>query len=96
MPTLNTRIAIGVEAVAWANIEDPELSMEDAVAELLTIPGNEILEVDTEGRRIKILHTNDVALGPSVDMIEVYECAKCPFYSQDLYEAVGHEEGCEG
>lgn len=40
---------------AWMNIENPDLSVEDAVKKLKDL-GNEIIEVDHENRRIKVLN----------------------------------------
>jgi len=38
---------------AWMNIANPELSVDDAVTKLKSL-GNDILEIDYEGRRIKV------------------------------------------
>jgi hypothetical protein len=41
----------------WANVANPDLSMEQAV-EILKLNGNTILEVDEENRRI-LLHVKE-------------------------------------
>lgn len=43
------------EWTAWMNVENPDLSMDDAVQKLEDL-GNEILEIDEENRRIKVMH----------------------------------------
>lgn len=40
---------------AWMNIENPDLSVNDAVAKLKDL-GNTILEIDHANRRIKVLN----------------------------------------
>lgn len=42
-----------VDLVAWMNIDNPDMSIEDAVKELESI-GNKILEIDKKNRRIKV------------------------------------------
>lgn len=43
-----------IRAEGWLTIEDPDMSMEDAI-QLLHSLGNVILELDPEHRRIKVL-----------------------------------------
>lgn len=48
-------VVIRQEWTAWMNIENPDLSVEDAVKKLKAL-GNDILEVDEANRRIKVMH----------------------------------------
>lgn len=48
-------LGVRQEWEAWMNIENPDLSVDDAVIKLKDL-GNEIIEVDHENRRIKVLH----------------------------------------
>lgn len=41
---------------AWAELSDPDMTVEQAVAEL-SAAGNQIIEVDYDGRRVKVAHS---------------------------------------
>lgn len=42
-----------IRMYAWMQLEKPEMTIEEAVAELKEL-GNEILEIDEKNRRIKV------------------------------------------
>lgn len=44
-----------VELEAWMTLEDPAMTIDQAVAEL-TAAGNRILEIDPAGRRFLVAH----------------------------------------
>lgn len=43
------------EWTAWMNVENPDMTMEEAVKKLKKL-GNKVLEVDEENRRVKVMH----------------------------------------
>lgn len=47
-------VAAAVRAEAWLTLDDPTMTMDQAVAELTAL-GNTILEVDEAGRRVKCM-----------------------------------------
>lgn len=65
----------------WANLENPDLTMEQAVAKLEAL-GNEVVEVDEKNRRIKLRH---------VENDERWVCDYCGAYSID-YEVIAKHE----
>lgn len=55
-PAAHHTINVRVDAVSWMKIANPDLTVEEAVSKLTAL-GNEIVEVDHEGRRICVLDT---------------------------------------
>lgn len=51
----NAGLGIHQKWEAWMTLENPDMSMEDAVKKLKSL-GNKIIEVDKENRRIKVMH----------------------------------------
>lgn len=47
-------IATALRAEGWLSLEDPEMTMEQAIAELTAL-GNTIIEIDEAGRRVKVM-----------------------------------------
>lgn len=48
-------VVIHQEWTAWMNVENPDMSVDEAVAKLKDL-GNDILEIDYDNRRIKVMH----------------------------------------
>lgn len=48
-------ILIKQEWEAWMNIENPDLSVDEAVKKLKDL-GNNILEIDRKNRRVKVMY----------------------------------------
>lgn len=73
-----------VEAEAWMGVANPALTMDEAVARLKAL-GNEILEVDAPGRRVKVMQASSE---------DRWACEYCGAHSKS-YEVVEiHERSC--
>lgn len=88
---------ITVEATVWMEVDNPDLTMEEA-AESLREMGNEVLEVDEENRRVKVLDQKQE--GPVEDILPegsyIYECETCCAFRHHKRNIVeSHEFLCE-
>lgn len=82
------RSGVQLEMEGWMNIATPELSVEDAQAQLVSL-GNTILEVDELGRRFRVLHE-------TMEEFTAWVCDKCGAYSRSYQVALNHEQECDG
>lgn len=51
-----SNIKTKLELEAWAKLENPNVTIEEAVKKLKSIAGNRIIEIDEKNRMIKIAH----------------------------------------
>ena len=68
------------------DIANPALSVESAVEKLRAL-GNEILDVDYAGRRIKVMRVDS-------NEEEVWSCDYCGSFSKDRCKVEEHEKVC--
>lgn len=87
------QMLIRQEWEAWMEIANPDLSVEDAVTKLREM-GNEILEVDHEGRRVKVMHVKPDHQSHDIEM-DVWVCDFCGAHSRFYEVAHAHEQSCE-
>lgn len=52
---LKGQLGVKQEWTAWMNIANPDLSVDEAVEKLKNL-GNNILEIDYDNRRVKVMH----------------------------------------
>lgn len=51
------KVLVRQEWEAWMNVENPDMTVDEAVAKLKGL-GNDILEIDYDNRRVKVMHVN--------------------------------------
>lgn len=87
--TYRTNVDTCIEAKAVMRLENPDLTMDEAIAKLEAL-GNQIIERDDENRSVTVLDTKQF-------MTEVvYECEKgCGAYSRHEQKIIDHEKECQ-
>jgi hypothetical protein len=82
-----TNTDVKIEGVADLFLENPSMTMEEAIKNIKSL-GNQIIEVDEKQKRIRILDTN-LYLEE-----EVWVCDYCKAYSRSREKIEKHEAIC--
>lgn len=81
-----TQVKARLEAEAWMNVANPNLTMEQAVEKLEAL-GNEILEIDYGNRRVKVMQE-------TLDSRLVWKCDFCNYIGRTEDIVREHEKQC--
>lgn len=86
--THTINLDITIDGDAWLNLENPDMTMEQALEEVKAM-GNTVYAIDYEKRRFKVA---DVPPTPAT--IDVWFCDYCPTYSKYREKVEDHEKVC--